>query len=259
MGDCIIFYLVTGNHSAPGTTSGTNVQGKCTIFSSVTGSTPKKGSVSGGPSFAPAGFVLWPSWPASSPWVTAVGATRFVDQMPGNEEMATDQFGSGGGFSPLFSQQDATWQSDSVAHYLSIVPKGPPFPPAGSFPAKGRATPDVSALGEGFQVVQQGSVISVGGTSASTPMFAGLVSLLNEARMQTNQQQLGFLNPWLYKHASAFTDVTKGSNAIGRGTGPIKYGFNCTMGWDPATGLGTPKFDKLLAAAKGGVRDVIVV
>ena len=38
-------------------------------------------------------------FPASSPWVTAVGATRFVNQTIGMAEMATDQFGSGGGFS----------------------------------------------------------------------------------------------------------------------------------------------------------------
>ena len=47
----------------------------------------------------------------------------------------------------------------------------------------------------------------------------------------------------------AFTDVTMGTNAIGRGTGPIKYGFNATKGWDPATGMGSPNFKKLLAAA----------
>ena len=39
---------------------------------------------------------------ASSPWVTAVDATRFVDQQPGQEEMAADQFYSGGGFSKMF-------------------------------------------------------------------------------------------------------------------------------------------------------------
>jgi len=53
----------------------------------------------------------------------------------------------------------------------------------------------------------------------------------------------------LYQNADCFTDVTLGTNAIGRGNGPIKYGFNATKGWDPATGLGTPKFEKLLAAA----------
>ena len=41
----------------------------------------------------------------------------------------------------------------------------------------------------------------------------------------------------------------KGTNAIGRGTGPLPYGFAAAKGWDPATGLGTPHFDKLLAAA----------
>ena len=45
---------------------------------------------------------FYPSRLASSPWVTAVDATRFVDQQPGQEEMAADQFDSGGGFSKMF-------------------------------------------------------------------------------------------------------------------------------------------------------------
>jgi tripeptidyl-peptidase-1 len=52
----------------------------------------------------------------------------------------------------------------------------------------------------------------------------------------------------LYQNIAAFTDVTKGTNAIGRGTGPIKYGFDATKGWDPATGMGSPNFSKLIAA-----------
>ena len=66
------------------------------------------------------------------------------------------------------------------------------------------------------------------GTSASTPFFAGLISLLNEARQQQGGKPLGFLNPWLYKHPEAFTDITRGSNKIGRGSFKLKYGFNCT-------------------------------
>lgn len=207
------------------------------------------GKTSAKPS-APKEVILWPSWPASSPWVTAVGATRFVGNKAGNEEMASDQFGSGGGFSKQFDQApNAKWQSTDVANYLKNVPQGLPLPPAGSFPANGRATPDVCALGEGFQVIQNGRVISVGGTSASSPTFAGLISLLNEARLQAGKKPLGFLNEFLYQNIDAFTDVTKGTNAIGRGTGPIKYGFNATTGWDPATGMGSPIFKKLLAAA----------
>ena len=47
----------------------------------------------------------------------------------------------------------------------------------------------------------------------------------------------------------AFTDVVAGSNKVGRGAQPLPYGFNCSKGWDPATGLGTPLFQKLLKAA----------
>jgi subtilase family serine protease len=252
MGECTIFSVVTGNSTKSGVTSGRNAkrkEGKCEVYSSVTGTKAKTGATSGGSGLGPKSkVVLWPSWPASSPWVTAVGATRFVGQTVGNEEMASDQFGSGGGFSKQFGQSpDATWQSADVAEYLKNAPQ---LPPADSFPAKGRATPDVSALGEGFQVYLHGRPNAVGGTSASAPTFAGLVSLLNEARLQDGKAAMGFLNPFLYKNADAFFDVTKGTNAIGRGTGPIKYGFNCTKGWDPATGIGTPMFDKLLKASK---------
>ena len=254
MGNCTIFKTVTGHHPAPtNTVSGMNKPrnvNNCTIFSTVTGKKSSNAHTSSSPSSGKnVTVVLWPSWPASSPWVTSVGATRFVGQTAGNEEMASDQFGSGGGFSKQFQQSpNAKWQSDDVAHYLKVVPKGAPFPPETSFPALGRATPDVAALGEGFQVLQSGRVMAVGGTSASAPTFAGIVSLLNEHQLQQGKKPLGFLNPFIYANVAAFTDVIKGTNAIGRGTGPIKYGFNCTDGWDPATGVGTPVFTKLLAA-----------
>jgi tripeptidyl-peptidase-1 len=162
--------------------------------------------------------------------------------------MATDQFGSGGGFSdmwPAFKSQVAV-----VEEYLRTAPN---LPPKGSFPPGGRATPDVSALGEGYQVMIGGHVESVGGTSASAPMFAALVSLLNEARLAAKKPPMGYMNPWIYAHPEAFTDVTLGTNAIGRGTGPLPFGFPCTKGWDPATGMGTPIFGKMLAAAMGAV------
>lgn len=95
-----------------------------------------------------------------------------------------------------------------------------------------------------------------------------MVSLLNEARIQKGGKPMGFLNPWIYNHTEMWTDVTKGSNKIGRGEVPhvmsnqwscphclwrwqfaLKYGWNCTEGWDPVTGLGTPIFPKMLAAA----------
>ena len=89
----------------------------------------------------------------------------------------------------------------------------------------------------------------VGGTSASSPTFAGLVSLLNEARLAAGKPEMGFLNPFLYANPAAFTDIVNGTNAHPRGQGMVPYGFAAARGWDPATGLGTPLLDKLLAAA----------
>lgn len=225
--------------------------GKCTFYSNVSSIGPKSGSTSGGPQVVPPlPLALYSSWPASSPWVTSVGATRFVGEQLGSEEMASDQFGSGGGFSFRFDRKNAKWQEDAVTKYLQMsAGQLPKFPPAGSFDPQGRATPDVSALGEGYQVYVSGGVKSVGGTSASTPAFAGFVSLLNEARFQAGKPPMGFLNPFLYQNPSAFFDVVKGTNAISRTGGLFEYGYAAAPGWDPATGLGTPHFDKLLKAA----------
>jgi len=228
-------------------------QGNCTFFSAVTGNVSAPGSVSGDVILGK----LWPSWPASSPWVTSVGATSFDGQKVGGEEVASAQFGSGGGFSTRFAQSpNATWQSAMVATYIKGAPQ---LPPAGSFPPLGRATPDVSALGEDYHVYVGNISGYVGGTSASAPAFAALISLLNEARLQAKMPAMGFLNPFVYKNADAFNDVFKGANAIGRpfaaGKPPptLKFGYNCTKGWDPVTGVGTPKFGKLLAAAMGTI------
>jgi len=231
--------------------------GKCTIYSAIASVGPAADPKTVTDSVMPKPS-LYPSWPASSPWVTAVGATRFVGQVVGGEEMATDQFGSGGGFSTTFNQTHAQWQAAAVAKYVAMGPTLPKFPNASFFNPLGRATPDVSALGEGFQVYVDGKVQSVGGTSASSPSFAGIVSLLNEARFKAGKPQMGFLNPFLYANPDAFFDVVKGSNAFGRGPFSTPVGYACAPGWDAATGLGTPHFDKLLTAAMAaaGASDV---
>jgi len=192
------------------------------------------------------GGKLYPSWPASSPYVTAVGGTRFVDQDARDAEMATDQFGSGGGFSYDFDRQGAQWQELDVKHYLSIVSNKPP---ASTYVADGRGTPDVSGIAEGYAVYSGGALERVGGTSASAPMFAALVSLLNEARLNNNKPPMGLLNPFLYQNPDAFTDVTLGTGAVSRSGYKMAYGWDCVDGWDAATGLGTPLFNRLLSAA----------
>merc|ERR1711862_271909 len=85
-----------------------------------------------------------------------------------------------------------------------------------SFAACGRGSPDVALLGEKFAVVDNGRTIAVGGTSASTPSWGGIIALLNEDCLTTSngRKTLGFVNPLFYENPDAFNDITKGSNAI---------------------------------------------
>ncbi|KAK0444466.1 tripeptidyl peptidase A [Armillaria borealis] len=169
-----------------------------------------------------------PNFPATCPYVTAVGGTS------GIPEQAV--FFSGGGFSNYFARPK--WQDRAVEKYLARLPSGTY---EGLYNASGRGVPDVSAYAVTYRAWYRGLATSIGGTSASTPTFAGLVALLNDARLKASKPTLGFLNPLLYeKGLAGLNDIKSGSNP-GCGTN----GFNATEGWDPATGLGTPNFGKL--------------
>lgn len=132
-----------------------------------------------------------------------------------------------------------------------------------------REVPDVSALAAGnppgFHSNLSGYAIfgsagfpslgwqSVGGTSLATPLWAALVALADQ---QTPAHHLGLLTPSLYaidrQHPGAFTDVTTGSNNYLAASGTptnntCTYGgvanqpcYQATMGYDMATGLGSP-------------------
>ncbi|KAF9448952.1 subtilisin-like protein [Macrolepiota fuliginosa MF-IS2] len=169
-----------------------------------------------------------PAFPASCPFVTTVGGTTRV-----NPEIAVSF--SGGGFSRYFATP--SYQTTAVTNYINFL--GNTF--NGLYNKTGRAYPDVSAQGNGFQVVIGGTTSSVGGTSASSPTVAGVFALLNDFRLSQGKSTLGFVNPLLYSTASTgFNDITAGANA-GCGTS----GFSARAGWDPVTGLGTPDFLKL--------------
>ena len=77
-------------------------------------------------------------------------------------------------------------------------------------------------LPHSFRVFWGGEPVLIGGTSASSPAFAGIVALLNDARLSAGLPPLGFLNPFFYsKGAAGFNDITVG-NSTGCGT----IGFN---------------------------------
>ena len=65
-----------------------------------------------------------------------------------------------------------------------------------------------------FRVFWGGEPVLIGGTSDSSPAFAGIVALLNGARLSAGLPPLGFLNPFLYSTGSAaLNDVTSVSNS----------------------------------------------
>jgi len=192
---------------------------------------------------------FYPSFPATCPYVLTVGATKFLSGNSGPEGAVT-YFKSGGGFSQLFPVP--SYQSTAVKGYLA---SGVKMPQPCAFNSTNRATPDVSALGDvHFQVVNGGSVTSVGGTSASAPTFGAIVALLNDIRLNKKQSTFGFINLWIYSTAaqnpSAFFDVTVGDNTTPDCcTSGNLGGFECSAGWDPVTGVGTPNFRVLSTLA----------
>jgi len=196
--------------------------------------------------------IFEPEFPASCPWVTAVGGTTNL----ANEEGATKSTipassigytASGGGFSNLFDTPN--YQMDAVGNYTSkYVPES--YSKIKSYNPKGRGIPDVSAFSTQFLTVSSGLSVPIGGTSASTPLWAALVTLLNDYEASKGRPALGFLNPWLYNLTSGLNDITEGGNNKGScGAGcTLKEtkGFDVTKGWDPITGLGSPDFGQLL-------------
>ncbi|XP_069772464.1 tripeptidyl-peptidase 1 isoform X2 [Narcine bancroftii] len=134
-----------------------------------------------------------PSFPASSPYVTTVGGTSFKNPFQITSEV-TDSI-SGGGFSNVFKMPN--YQAAAVKSYLKRMKS---LPPGSYYNAAGRAYPDVAALSDNYWVVANLIPIPwVSGTSASTPVFGGILSLINDRRFQKGLPALGFVNPLLYK------------------------------------------------------------
>ncbi len=152
--------------------------------------------------------------PAGCPSVVGCGGTRKTrdaetvwNDRPGDPRGD----GTGGGFSRSFPMQD--WQAGA--------PMGP-----------GRLVPDVAAVADpetGYQVVVRGDPTVVGGTSAVSPLYAGLFAAFG--------RKLGFITPTLWSNHLAFADITVGDNGY----------FRARVGPDACTGLGVPIGGKIAA------------
>jgi kumamolisin len=181
-------------------------------------------------------------FPASSPNVLGVGGTSLVaaagppasiaSEVVWNDLMLTHPEGAGGGgISSVFSKP--TYQNN-----VSV-------PPSANPPHKiGRGVPDVSAVADpetGVVVmrIDGKNLEPIGGTSASTPLWAALIARLNQGL----DARIGFLNPVLYgKFATGvLRDIVSGNNGA----------YEAGPGWDACTGLGSPHGARLLHALSG--------
>jgi len=170
-----------------------------------------------------------------------------------NEKVASSAdndtfFTSGGGFSNWTAAP--SYQSAAIKSYLA---SNGIRPPPGTWSPSNRGYPDVSAAGCEVFNLQGGIWGWEGGTSMSTPVFSGMVSLLNDWRLNNGKKPLGFLNYLLYEMGSefpqAFNPITVGNNTC---TGWFAdtcclYGYSAVDGWNPAVGFGTPNFAQMLS------------
>lgn len=209
--------------------------------------------------------------PASIPEVTAVGGTTFNEGVVNYWSTTT---GSNGGTALSYIPENA-WNDTVERNGLSATGGGvsvfytkPSWQSAPGVPADGaRDVPDVSFAAspdhDGYLVVISGKVGIIGGTSAATPVFAGIVTLLNQYLINAGAQTkagLGNINPTLYTLArnttNVFHDITLGNNIV-----PCKAGSpNCTNGtlgysagpgYDVVTGLGSVDASNMFSSWTG--------
>jgi subtilase family serine protease len=193
-------------------------------------------------------YFLSVSSPASDPLVTSVGGTLLsadgtTGRYEGEEGWNEPQYeaASGGGFSTIYPRSDYQNGIEQLGNY--------------------RGVPDVAfnaGIDSGVLVVWSSSgegqdlVFRFGGTSAGAPQWSGIAALAD----QLAGHRLGNLNPALYAigrsnlYTRAFHDITEGDNTfVGQdvqGDVVAIQGYSAGPGWDPVTGLGTPRVEQLL-------------
>ncbi len=186
------------------------------------------------------------SWPATSPWVLAVGGTNLT-LTPANAIESSGVWNDTEYPSPY--QQTAAGGGG-----VSTFEKRPWWQPAIPGQSTFRMVPDVAAFADpspGYAIIcshevqgcgpSPGQTISfVGGTSAATPLVAGMIALWDQQARQSGLPNPGFVPPLLYsiaQHApGSFLDITTGSNAVFGGVSCC----TATPGFDLASGLGSP-------------------
>jgi hypothetical protein len=170
-------------------------------------------------------------FPASSPWVLAVGGTslsaeggRITSETAWSAGSATN--GTGGGVSDFFALPE--WQSNVRL-------------PVREDAGKGRGMPDVAAAADptnGYRIIVGGRASLLGGTAAAVPLWAGLVVRMNQGL----GHRVGYLNARLYQEIgpAGILRAVQHIDANGRPDEPT------SPTWDAAAGWGSPNGQRLL-------------
>ena len=147
--------------------------------------------------------------------------------------------GSGGGISSSIALP--SWQNGLTTTTKTASTTGTPT----TLPRRG--IPDISAPADpntgyvfyygGNSSTRAAATSQIGGTSASAPLLAGIWARLNQ---QLGQRIPFNMTTWYSNRALLFNDITSGDNRNGFTTG-----YTTTTGWDPVTGLGSPKVDQI--------------
>ena len=179
-------------------------------------------------------------WPADNAYLTAVGGTDLSTASAGGPWSSETAWSDGGGGISPNKIPIPSWQVTTAAGCAKCSQTY-------------RNDPDVSANANfTFYVCADQTSCTAneyGGTSFAAPMWAGFLALVNQQAVANGQPLLGFINPTIYdiglgsSYNTDFHDITSGSN-----------GFGATVGFDLATGWGSPQaalIDALAPAPAG--------
>ena len=176
-------------------------------------------------------------WPADSAFLTSVGGTDLETSSAGGSWSSETAWADGGGGISTNKLAIPSWQVTAAAGCADCSQTY-------------RNGPDVSANANyTFYVCADQTTCTTnvyGGTSFAAPMWAGYLALANQQAVSNGQPSLGFINPALYtiglgsSYDTDFHDITGGNN-----------GYPATVGYDLATGWGSPNGSALINALLG--------
>jgi subtilase family serine protease len=177
-------------------------------------------------------------YPADDAFLTSVGGTDLETSSAGGPWSSETAWADGGGGISPDKYAIPSWQTATAAGCSNCSQTL-------------RNGPDVSANANyTFYVCADQTTCTAneyGGTSFATPMWAGYLALANQQQAANGGKPLGFINPTLYtiglgsSYHTDFHDITGGSN-----------GYPATVGYDLATGLGSPNGSGLINSLTGG-------